>query len=273
MVLIVAGSDPSGGAGLQADLKTVSALGGYGMTAVTAITVQNTCQVKEVYPVPVRLVIDQIRVCVRDIQPQAVKVGLLPTAEVAAAVADELAASCSVPVVVDPVVRASVGSALAEEDVLAALTQHLFPLASVVTPNVSEAERLTGRPIPSLDAARAAAEQLKAMGPKAVVVKGGHLPGAPVDILYDGQRFWEFRAERIETAHDHGTGCCFSSALAFGLARGLDVVDATWLAHRCVRRALEHGLPLGQGRGPVDPMACYGEAGEASDDDRDSEPS
>ncbi len=260
VILIVAGSDPCGGAGLQADLKTVSALGAYGMTAVTAITVQNTCRVEAVHPLAPGLVADQIRICCEDVKPDAVKVGMLATAEVVAAVAEALRALDNVPVVVDPVLNASVGAELADAAVPEALVGCLFPLATVVTPNVPEAERLVGVRIQSAADAQAAAVALYRKGPKAVVVTGGHLTGPDrTDVLYDGLRHYEIRGEWVQGKHDHGTGCCYSAAFAVALARGLPLVSAARFAQQCVRKALRHGLALGTGRGPVDPMACYGD--------------
>jgi hydroxymethylpyrimidine/phosphomethylpyrimidine kinase len=207
-VLIVAGSDSGGGAGIQADLKTVSALGCFGMTAITALTAQNTTGVYGVVEMTPEFVALQIEVCVTDIGCDAVKTGMLANADIIAAVAEQVRKHQLQPLVVDPVMVAKSGAPLLRPDAIEALKTLLFPLATVVTPNLHEANALTGMTIRSLDDMRQAAQAIKGFGAQCVVVKGGHLEGSgeAIDLLYDGTEFVEFRAPRYETKHTHGTG-------------------------------------------------------------------
>lgn len=258
-VLIVAGSDSGGGAGLQADLKTVSALGAFGMTAITALTAQNTKGVYEVIPLPPAFVAHQIEVCVTDIGCDAVKIGMLANAAIVEAVAEQVCKHRLRPLVVDPVMASKTGSPLLEPEATDALKTKLFPLATVVTPNRYEAEALTGMVIQTLDDMKGAAKRLHEMGVPYVVVKGGHLEEMEeaVDVFYDGQDFIEFRAPRYEAKNTHGTGCIFASAIAAGLAAGKDIKDALSKAKEVVTFAIRFGLPLGEGNGPADPMALW----------------
>ncbi|GBC98418.1 Hydroxymethylpyrimidine/phosphomethylpyrimidine kinase [bacterium HR17] len=207
-VLIVAGSDSGGGAGIQADLKTVSALGAFGMTAITALTAQNTTGVYGVVEMTPEFVALQMEVCVTDIGCDAVKTGMLANAAIIRAVAEQIRKFGLRPLVVDPVMVAKSGAPLLKPDAVDALVSELFPLATVITPNIHEAKALTGKEAKSLDEMRDIAAQLKMLGPQWVIVKGGHLEGSAeaVDILYDGTTFTEFRAPRFETHHTHGTG-------------------------------------------------------------------
>jgi hydroxymethylpyrimidine/phosphomethylpyrimidine kinase len=207
-VLIIAGSDSGGGAGIQADLKTVSALGCFGMTAITALTAQNTTGVYGVVEMTPEFVAQQIEVCVTDIGCDAVKTGMLANADIIAAVAEQVRKHQLQPLVVDPVMVAKSGAPLLRPDAIEALKTLLFPLATVVTPNLHEANALTGMTIRSLDDMRQAAQAIKEFGAQCVVVKGGHLEGSgeAIDLLYDGTEFVEFRAPRYETKHTHGTG-------------------------------------------------------------------
>jgi hydroxymethylpyrimidine/phosphomethylpyrimidine kinase len=207
-VLIVAGSDSGGGAGIQADLKTVSALGCFGMTAITALTAQNTTGVYGVVEMTPEFVAQQIEVCVTDIGCDAVKTGMLANADIIAAVAEQVRKHQLQPLVVDPVMVAKSGAPLLRPDAIEALKTLLFPLATVVTPNLHEANALTGMTIRSLADMRQAAQAIKEFGAQCVVVKGGHLEGSgeAIDLLYDGTEFVEFRAPRYETKHTHGTG-------------------------------------------------------------------
>ena len=249
--MTIAGSDSGGGAGIQADLKTFAALGVYGTSVLTAITAQNTVGVTGVHPVPVEMVIAQIEAVVSDIGVDAVKTGMLLSGEIIEAVAREMAHFRVDRLVVDPVMVAKSGDRLLREDAVEALHHSLLPLATVVTPNVPEAETLAGMRIESTEDARRAAEKILATGAKAVVVKGGHLPGNPVDLFYDGVEYREFEAPRIETRNTHGTGCTFASAIAAGLASGADVVEAVGAAKEYVTGALRSSFNVGQGHGPL----------------------
>jgi hydroxymethylpyrimidine/phosphomethylpyrimidine kinase len=250
--MTVAGSDSGGGAGIQADLKTFSALGVYGSSAITAITAQNTTAVTEVLALPPGLVAAQIDAVLTDIGADAVKTGMLATAAIIDAVADRLRAHGVARLVVDPVMVAKSGARLLEPDAVEALRSRLLPLAAIVTPNVPEAEVLVGRSLESEEDLRSAAEEIAGMGAEAVVMKGGHRPGPEVvDLLYCDGAFTEFRAPRVETSSTHGTGCTFASAVAAGLARGLSVQDAVGRAKAYVTEALRHAPGLGSGHGPV----------------------
>ncbi len=255
-VLIIAGSDCGGGAGIQGDIKTVSALGAYAATAVTAITVQNTTGVRASHPVPPEIVAGQIRAVLDDIGADAIKTGMLVSGEVVRAVADALHGQ-AIPVVVDPVLTAKGGTALLDERGLDALVRYLIPMAAVVTPNVPEAERLTGKSIGSVDDMITAAARLQESGARAVLVKGGHLPGETVtDVLADGSGTFKFSAPRLRNRSTHGPGCAVASAIATGLANGLPLASAVDMAREYVRRAIANGLPFGQGIGPVNHLAA-----------------
>ena len=253
-VLIVAGSDSSGGAGIQADLKTVSALGVYGMTAITALTAQNTQGVYGIVEIDPEFVALQMRVCFDDVGCDAVKTGMLSNAGIIGSVADQISLHPGVPVVVDPVMVSTSGVLLLDSHAVDDLKQKLLPLATVVTPNLHEANALTGQAIRGIDEMKDAARRLRDFGPRNVVVKGGHLEGAAVDLLFDGWEFVEFAGERIAKENTHGTGCIFASALAAGLAKGKTVRESVGLAKEFVTAAIREGLPIGHGRGPANPM-------------------
>ena len=249
-ILIVAGSDSGGGAGLQADLKTVLALGGYGMTAVTALTAQNTLGVHEVLAVPPAFVRRQMRVVLDDLGADAVKTGMLKDAGIIAAVAEEVPAG--IPIVVDPVMIAKGGAALLDVQAIDALKQLLLPRTSVLTPNLPEAEALLGIDIADLDGMKRAAELLLVLGPAAVLLKGGHLAGETVhDVLIDAAGLQVFSAPRIVSRHTHGTGCTLASALATGLGAGLSLTEATVRARDYVREAIRTAPGFGNGHGPL----------------------
>lgn len=251
-VLIVAGSDSGGGAGIQADIKTVTALGGYAATAVTALTAQNTRGVHGVLGIDPGFVRQQMRVVLEDIAINAIKTGMLHDGPVIAAVAEVLSAHRKLPVVVDPVMVAQSGAALLAEEAVADVKAQLLPLASVLTPNIPEAEKLLGRKIPDVDAMREAALELSRLGPEAVLLKGGHLSGEMVtDVLAGRGGVQVFADPRIETRNTHGTGCTLASAIATGLAQDLSVGEAVARARRYLRRALATARPLGGGEGPV----------------------
>ena len=250
-VLIVAGSDSGGGAGIQADLKTVMALGGYGTTAVTALTAQNTLGVQGVMPVPPDFVRLQMRSVLDDIGADAVKTGMLGTPELVAAVADVLRGA-GLPVVVDPVMVAKGGARLLNDDAVAAVLRALVPLATVLTPNVPEAEALTGRAIADHAAALDAARALLALGARAVLLKGGHMPGPVVrDILATPDGIEVIESARIDSRHTHGTGCTLASAVATGLSQGMALRDAVRLAGAYVHAAILAAPGLGGGHGPL----------------------
>lgn len=253
-VLIVAGSDSGGGAGIQADIKAVTALGGYAATAVTALTAQNTLGVFGVVPVDPGFVGQQMEVVLRDIGADAVKTGMLHSAGVVAAVARTLQRLASnVPLVLDPVMVAKGGAPLLQPEAREALVQLLLPMAALVTPNLPEAELLSGVRIKSLDDMRRAADLLLATGASAVLLKGGHLPGdTVVDILrtVDGGAR-EFEHPRVESRSTHGTGCTLASAIATGIAEGLTLEAAVDGARRYVLQAIRSAPGLGSGHGPL----------------------
>lgn len=250
-VLAVAGSDSGGGAGVQADLKTMLALGVHGMAAITAVTAQHSRGVVGTWAVPVAGVRRQIRAVVDDIGIDAVKVGMLGSAEVAAAVAEELA-GIGAPVVVDPVVTSTSGDALLGPGAAEVLRQQILPLATVVTPNLAEVALLTGFEVTSADDLTEAARAVHALGPRWVLVTGGHLDGPAVDLLWDGARARSFSSPRLASRHTHGTGCTMSSAIACHLALGCDVPEAVARAKDYVTGAIRAGFEAGPGAGPVD---------------------
>jgi hydroxymethylpyrimidine/phosphomethylpyrimidine kinase len=230
-VLTIAGSDSSGGAGIQADLKTFAAHGVYGMSVITALTAQNTQVVAGVFETPAEFVGQQIDTVVADIRPDAVKTGMLSSASIIGVVALKIRQHELRNVVVDPVMVSKGGARLLREDAVAALRSRLLPLADVVTPNIPEAEDLLGRVLRTEDDARQAAEDILAMGPRAVVLKGGHREGDVVtDLLFDGEQFHTYSGPRVQTSSTHGTGCTFASAIAAQLALGSALPQAVRLA-------------------------------------------
>ncbi|MGC8490843.1 MAG: bifunctional hydroxymethylpyrimidine kinase/phosphomethylpyrimidine kinase [Syntrophobacteraceae bacterium] len=249
--LTIAGSDSSGGAGIQADLKTFAALGVYGTCAVTALTAQNTLGVGGIFPVDPDFVSSQIRSVVLDIGVDAVKTGMLCNGAIISRVASEVRELGLENLVVDPVMIATSGARLLAEDAVEALVTKLFPQALVVTPNLQEAGVLANVRVESAEDMRRAAVELWRLGCRYVVLKGGHLPGDPVDLLYDGRTFHEYRGVRHETRHTHGTGCTFASAVAACLARGQTIEEAVAEAKTFVDGAIANGLPLGRGAGPL----------------------
>lgn len=252
-VLIIAGSDSGGGAGIQADVKTVTALCGYAMTAVTALTAQNTRGVSAVHGIPPDFIAEQIKVTVSDLGVDCIKIGMLHSAEVIDAVADTIEAEChGVPLVLDPVMVAKGGASLLAQDAIATFKRRLPILATIMTPNVPEAEVLTGLSIRDAGEAEHAATMLPTIGASAVLLKGGHMPGKMVeDILVDADGMRRIRNRRIETEHTHGTGCTLASAIATGLAQGMSLDRAVDRAAAYVRRAIETAPGLGHGHGPL----------------------
>jgi hydroxymethylpyrimidine/phosphomethylpyrimidine kinase len=249
--LTIAGSDSCGGAGIQADLKTFSALGVFGMSAITAVTSQNTLGVRGFVELDPGFVSSQIHAVVTDVGVDAVKTGMLANAAIISAVADDLKELKLQKVVVDPVMVAKSGDRLLREDAIEAMVHKLFPLALVVTPNLDEASALIGLPVSNASEMREAARRIKDFGPRFVLIKGGHLAGTPMDLLYDGENFREFTNQRFDTPHTHGTGCTFASAIAAGLAKDLSLHDAVVQAKSYITEAIRQGLPLGRGHGPV----------------------
>jgi len=250
VALTIAGSDPSGGAGIQADLKTFHQCGVYGEAAITLLTVQNTRGVSRVECMPADLVAEQIRAVVEDIPPGAAKTGALGNAEIIRAVA-ELAASFEFPLVVDPVMISKHGATLLAADAIDALTTCLLPHAFLVTPNLEEAAALAGIQVHDVASMRAAAEKISGFGAKAVLVKGGHLEGDAIDVLLYQGEWLELAAPRIETKHTHGTGCTYSAAITASLASGFDLIAAVRRAKRYIAEAIRGNAQLGSGCGPV----------------------
>jgi hydroxymethylpyrimidine/phosphomethylpyrimidine kinase len=251
-VLIIAGSDSGGGAGIQADIKAVTMLGGFAATAVTAITVQNTLGVTGVHPVPLDIVEAQGLAVLDDIGADAVKTGMLGDAATVA-VAARLIDRAGAPAVVDPVMIAKGGASLLEARAVEAVRAELLPRAALLTPNAPEAEALSGLPVDDADGQRRAGEALLAMGARAVLMKGGHLAGERVaDILMTPAGETVFEADRIDTRHTHGTGCTLASACAAGLAQGMDLTAAVARAWDYVHRAILAAPGLGRGHGPLD---------------------
>lgn len=249
--LTIAGSDSSGGAGIQADLKTFAALGVYGMSAITAVTAQNTCGVIAIAALDPSMVAAQIDAVFTDIPVGAVKIGMVANAGIAQAIADRLRYYKVAHVVLDPVMVAKSGSSLLDPAAVDAVKELLLPLAEVVTPNLPEIAALVGFAVEDETAMQRAAQALYRLGPRSVLVKGGHLAGEAVDILYDGHEYRRFVSPRLQAVHTHGTGCTYSSAIAAGLARGLVLQEAVARAKEYVTGAIAHGFKLGHGIGPT----------------------
>ena len=253
VALAIGGSDSSAGAGIQADLKTLAAFGVYGVSAITAVTAQSTAGVSDVFPLSADFVIAQIEAVAGDMAIHGVKTGMLANAAIVEAVAATIRETDLPAVVVDPVMVASGGRRLLDEDGVRSLCAELLPLAMVVTPNIPEAEVLSGRTIGSIDDARAAAVRIHELGAAAVVVTGGHASGDEVvDLLFDGKTFTEVRTTRIRSANTHGTGCAFASAVCAGLVGGHTLVDAVRRAQTYVAGAITHALAIAAARKPLD---------------------
>jgi hydroxymethylpyrimidine/phosphomethylpyrimidine kinase len=251
-VLAIAGSDSGGGAGIQADLKTMLALGVHGMSVVTAVTAQNSLGVQGYWELPPEAVAAQLASVLDDIGADAVKTGMLASAAIVETVAGELGGRAPVPLIVDPVAVSKHGDSLLADGAIQAIRSVLLPLATVVTPNLPEAGLLSGREITDEAGMLAAARVIGAMGPRWVLVKGGHLPGNPVDLLVSDAEVVRFPGPRIPTRHTHGTGCTLASAIAAELALGADMPGAVAAARAYVAGAIAGGFPLGAGIGPVD---------------------
>ncbi len=249
--LTIAGSDTIGGAGIQADIKTMTVMGVYAMSVITALTAQNTTGVRAVHTVPPEFVRAQIDAVFEDIRPASVKIGMLANAEIVRTVADSVAFYGAQNVVLDPVMVSTSGHSLSENDISEAMCEYLFPKARIITPNIPEAQELTGMKIETIDDMIEAGEKLLESGAKAVLVKGGHMSGACTDVLVEHNHIQIFDNERIENPNSHGTGCTLSSAIAAGLAKGESLADAVAAAKEYVTKNLEKGLDIGKGRGPM----------------------
>ena len=258
--LTIAGSDCSGGAGVQADLKTMSALGVFGMSVIVSVVAENTARVLSIEDISPKVIADQIDAVFEDIPPDAVKVGMLSTPACMEAVAAGLKKYRPRHVVIDPVIYAKNGSPLMQESAISALRSAVLPLATLLTPNIPEAEKLAGMEISSEADMREAARRIQALGPQNVLVKGGHAQGEARDILLCGEDFHIFASRRIPTKNTHGTGCTLSSAIAAYLARGEALPEAVRKAKEYVTGAIEHALPLGHGCGPTHHFFAFYEA-------------
>jgi hydroxymethylpyrimidine/phosphomethylpyrimidine kinase len=254
-ILTIAGSDSGGGAGIQADLKTITLLGGYGMSVITALTAQNTIGVQAIREIPASFVAAQIDSVLSDIGADAIKTGMLANQEIIEVVSRKIKLYKVKKVVVDPVMVSKSGASLLRKDAQETLIKKMIPIAWVVTPNLMEASVLTGLKVSSLEGMKKAAHRIYKLGAKHVVVKGGHLRGMAVDLLYDGKHFMEMEGPRIETKNTHGTGCTFASAIATLLARGDTVDEAARKAKTFINMAIQSGLNLGKGHGPTNPSA------------------
>ena len=252
-ILTIAGSDSGGGAGIQADLKAITLLGGYGMSVLTALTAQNTLGVQAIHEVPVPFIETQIDSVLSDIGADAVKTGMLANAEIVEGVAKKIKQYDVKKVVVDPVMISKSGAFLLRKEAQDALIKKMIPLSWVVTPNLFEASALTGLKVNSIEGMKKAAHQIYKMGARHVVVKGGHLKGRAIDLLFDGKKYYEMEGKRIETKNTHGTGCTFASAIATLLAKGDPVPEAVRKAKAFISMAIQSGLALGKGTGPTNP--------------------
>ncbi|MDA1189307.1 MAG: bifunctional hydroxymethylpyrimidine kinase/phosphomethylpyrimidine kinase [Chloroflexi bacterium] len=250
-VMTVAGSDSGAGAGIQADLKTIASLGGYGTSIITAVTAQNTRRVVSAFELPIEMIQQQFDAVITDIGTDVVKTGMLSSSAVIDALVGKLREHNVKQLVVDPVMVSKGGDRLLQKEALDALKTKLFPLASLVTPNVEEAGVIVGRKLENLDDIRAASEEIVAMGAKACVVTGGIYPGPATDFLYDGSEFKAFSGGRIASNNTHGTGCTFASASAVYIARGESVKSAVAQAKRYVTNAIKAAYTVGTGYGPL----------------------
>ncbi|MFW6456838.1 MAG: bifunctional hydroxymethylpyrimidine kinase/phosphomethylpyrimidine kinase [Planctomycetota bacterium] len=256
-ILTIAGSDSGGGAGIQADLKTITVLGGYGMSAITALTAQNTDEVLGIHASPPDFVRLQIDAVADDIGIDSAKTGMLHNAPIIVAVAEAISYHNIPNLVVDPVMIAKGGARLLEKEAEQMLCERLLPCATILTPNLPEAASICNHPVQTLQEMRDAAREIHYMGPTTVLIKGGHLEGDPVDLFYDGSSFHELEFRRINTTNTHGTGCTYSAAIATYLGRGMDVIDAVHSARSAIQTGIENALSLGKGHGPLDHLAMF----------------
>lgn len=251
--LTIAGSDSGGGAGIQADLKTFTAFGVYGMSAITAITAQNTVGVQGIFELPVDIIREQIRSIMSDMGTDAAKTGMLSSPGIVTTVAESIQEFGIPNIVVDPVMVAKSGDALLSEDARRVVKEKLLPLAAVITPNIFEAGVIVGTTIKTVDDMKSAAAELKKLGCQWVIIKGGHLTGGKeaIDVVYDGNDYHLLRSPYFQTQNTHGTGCTFSSAIAAGLAKGNDPLTAINTAKEYIAAAIQHSLTIGKGHGPT----------------------
>nr|WP_255575574.1 bifunctional hydroxymethylpyrimidine kinase/phosphomethylpyrimidine kinase [Caproiciproducens faecalis] len=249
--MTIAGSDCSGGAGIQADLKTFAAHGTFGMSVIVSVVAENTSRVISIHDIPSQIVADQIDAVFEDIAVDGIKIGMLSGADQMRTVSEKLRFYRPSGVVLDPVMVAKGGRALMHPEALETLKAEMLPQAFLLTPNIPEAEAITGMEIHTVKDMEKAAVILRSMGPRYVLVKGGHLTGDAVDILYDGKDYRSFTTERIPTKNTHGTGCTLSSAIAANLANGAEVPEAVSAAKEYVTTAIRHALPIGKGHGPT----------------------
>ncbi len=250
-VLTIAGSDCSGGAGIQADLKTFSAHGVFGMSVVVSVVAENTSRVIAIQDITPDMIEKQIDAVFEDIEVDAVKVGMLSQPECMEAVARKLKQYEPKNVVIDPVMYAKNGCPLMNPEAIDTLIETIIPLADILTPNIPEAEKIAGIKITSLEDVEESAKIIHGMGCKHVLIKGGHATGSALDILFDGNKFYQFDAQRIDTKNTHGTGCTYSSAIASNLALGLGIEEAMAQAKKYITTAIQHSLPIGKGHGPT----------------------
>lgn len=254
VAMTIAGSDSGGGAGIQADLKVFFALGCHGTSALTALTAQNTVAVAGIHEVPDEFVVQQIDTVAEDIGVDAAKTGMLASTSIVEAVAKAVEANGIDKLVVDPVFVSKHRDKLLADEAIDALKTRLFPLATVITPNLYEASGLVGWEVTSMADMKRAVRELRELGPSSVLVKGGHLPGKlAVDVFYDGEEFVELQGPRFDTEDTHGTGCAISAAITARLARGDEVIPAVKFAKEFISGAIDHSLRIGKGYGPVNP--------------------
>lgn len=249
--LTIAGSDSGGGAGIQADLKAFAANGVYGMSVITAVTAQNTVEVRSFQNIEPALIKDQIEAVLDDIPVDAIKIGMLSSAEIIVIIADTLKKYKSRKLVLDPVMISKGGHHLLAEEAVGTLKEVLIPLASIITPNIPEAEVLTGLKILTHEDMKKACLSIKELGCPSILLKGGHMEGPPDDLFFDGEEFHWIKGERIFTKNTHGTGCTLSSAIAANLAKGESMLEAVKKAKQYITIAIQHSLPLGKGHGPT----------------------
>jgi len=251
LALTIAGSDSSGGAGIQADIKTFFAHGVYGMSVITSITAQNTTGVLEIEDVSDEMVNLQMKAIFDDLYPNSIKIGMVSNKNIIKVIAKNLKLYHANKVVLDPVMISKSGSHLLKADAIDALKKELIPLSLIVTPNLMEASELTNKKVTNVYEMKEASKKILELGPKTVLIKGGHLCEDAIDIFYDGKEFYEIKSERIETKNTHGTGCTYSSAIAANLALGYDLFDSILKAKEYITGAIRFSLSIGHGVGPT----------------------
>ena len=261
-ILTIAASDSSGGAGIQADIKAITVLGGYALSAITALTAQNFISIEGIHPVPCDFLSKQLDAVLKDIGADAVKTGMLLEETAVKTIVDKIKEHDIPIIVIDPVISSTTGHTLLKDNALKILKEELLPLATMVTPNLDETFALTGIKADSISSMKDAAKKLFKLGAKNVLIKGGHLKEDPIDILYDGKSFFEFPEKRIHTKNTHGTGCTLSAAIATELAKGFSPVDAVKNAKEFITTAIKFSLPLGSGHGPTNPFAAVSQNAE-----------